>query len=101
MRRLHTLASSVREADDVIRFGEPYRPFLTENCMPPKSSASAWRRYRPRTGRSSPPEDVPLVRFMVDHELSVSGIAEREAQGESAFSSELIVKLAYPLAYVG
>src|SRR5580704_3330597 len=48
----------------------------------------------------APPEDVPLVRFMVDHELSVSRIAEREAQGESAFSSELIVKLAHPFAYV-
>src|SRR6266478_7794855 len=42
------------------------------------------------------PEDVPLMRFMVDHELSVSRIAEREAQSESAFSSELIVKLAHP-----
>jgi NAD-specific glutamate dehydrogenase len=38
---------------------------------------------------------------MVDHELSVSRIAEREAQGESAISSELIVKLAHPIAYVG
>jgi hypothetical protein len=47
----------------------------------------------------APPEDVPLVRFMVDHELSVSRIAEREAQGESAISSELIVKLAHPIAY--
>ncbi|MGO9988049.1 MAG: hypothetical protein ACLQAR_10405 [Steroidobacteraceae bacterium] len=49
----------------------------------------------------APPEDVPLVRFMVDHELSVSRIAEREAQGESAISSELIVKLAHPIAYAG
>ena len=49
----------------------------------------------------APPEDVPMVRFMVDHELSVSRIAEREAQGESAISSELIVKLAHPIAYVG
>src|ERR1700681_4218618 len=48
----------------------------------------------------APPEDVPLVRFMVDHDLSVSRIAEREAQGESAFSSELIVKLAHPFAFV-
>ena len=47
----------------------------------------------------APSEDVPLVRFMVDHELSVSRIAEREAQGESAFSSELIVRLAHPFAY--
>lgn len=49
----------------------------------------------------APPEDVPLVRFMVDHELSVSGIAERESQGDSAFSAELIVKLAHPFAYMG
>lgn len=48
---------------------------------------------------AAPCEDVPLVRFMVDHELSVSRIAERESQGESAFSSELIVKLAHPFAY--
>jgi hypothetical protein len=38
---------------------------------------------------------------MVDHEYSVSRIAEREAQGEAAFISELIVKLAHPFAYVG
>jgi hypothetical protein len=38
---------------------------------------------------------------MVDHELSVSRIAEREAQGESAFISELVVKLAHPFAYFG
>ena len=49
----------------------------------------------------APPEDVPLVRFMVDHELSVSRIAKGESQGESAFSSELIVKLAHPFAFVG
>jgi len=49
----------------------------------------------------APPEDVPMVRFMVDHELSVSRLAELEAQGESAISSELIVKLAHPIAYVG
>ena len=48
----------------------------------------------------APPEDVPLVGFMVDHEYSVSRIAERESQGESAFSSELIVKLAHTFAYV-
>lgn len=38
---------------------------------------------------------------MVDHEPSVSGVAEREAEGESAISSELIDKLAHPIAYVG
>jgi hypothetical protein len=37
----------------------------------------------------APPEDVPLVRFMVDHALSACRIAERKARGESTFSSEL------------
>jgi hypothetical protein len=50
---------------------------------------------------AAPPEDVPLVRFMVDHELCVSRIAAREAQGESAISSDMVVKLAHPIAYVG
>jgi hypothetical protein len=49
----------------------------------------------------APPEDAPLIRFMIDHELSVSRMAEREAQGESAFSSDLVVKLEHPFAYVG
>jgi hypothetical protein len=49
----------------------------------------------------APPEDAPLLRFMIDHELSVSGMAKREAQGESAFSSDLVVKLEHPFAYVG
>jgi hypothetical protein len=49
----------------------------------------------------APPEDVRLLKFMIDHELSVSRMAEREAQGESAFSSELIVKLEHPFAFVG
>jgi hypothetical protein len=46
----------------------------------------------------APPEDVPLIRFMVDHELSVSRIADREALGEAAIDAELIVKLAHPIA---
>jgi hypothetical protein len=49
----------------------------------------------------APPEDAPLIRFMIDHELSVSRMAEREAKGESAFSSDLVVKLEHPFAYVG
>jgi hypothetical protein len=49
----------------------------------------------------APREDQPLIRFMIDHELSVSGMAKREAQGESAFSSDLVVKLEHPFAYVG
>jgi hypothetical protein len=43
-------------------------------------------------------EDVPLVRFMADHERSVSQIAAREAVGEPALASELVVKLAHPFA---
>jgi hypothetical protein len=50
---------------------------------------------------AAPPEDVPLVSFMVDHELSVSRIAEREARGESAITTELMAKLAHPFAYPG
>ena len=49
----------------------------------------------------APPEDAPLIRFMIDHELSVSRMAERESQGESAFSSDLVVKLEHPFAYAG
>jgi xanthine/CO dehydrogenase XdhC/CoxF family maturation factor len=48
--------------------------------------------------QAAPPEDVPLIRFMVDHELSVARIAEREAAGEAAMESELVVKLAHPIA---
>ena len=47
---------------------------------------------------AAPAEDVPLVRFMVDHEQSVARIAEREALGESAMDSELVVMLAHPIA---
>jgi hypothetical protein len=47
---------------------------------------------------AAPEEDVPLVRFMVDHEQSVARIAERESLGESAMESELIVMLSHPIA---
>jgi len=47
---------------------------------------------------AAPQEDVPLVRFMVDHEQSVARIAERESLGESAMESELVVMLAHPIA---
>jgi len=47
---------------------------------------------------AAPAEDVPLIRFMVDHELSVVRIAEREALGDPAMASELVVKLAHPIA---
>jgi hypothetical protein len=44
------------------------------------------------------PQDAPLVRFMADHERSVSQIAAREAAGEPALATELVVKLAHPFA---
>jgi len=47
---------------------------------------------------SAPPEDVPLIRFMIDHEESFSRIAAREAAGEPAMESELVVMLAHPFA---
>jgi xanthine/CO dehydrogenase XdhC/CoxF family maturation factor len=47
---------------------------------------------------AAPPEDVPLVRFMVDHEQSVVRIAEREAMGQSVMDAELVVMLAHPIA---
>jgi hypothetical protein len=49
---------------------------------------------------AAPPEDVPLVRFMVDHEETVSRIAGREATGEPAMESELVVMLAHPFGRV-
>jgi hypothetical protein len=46
----------------------------------------------------APPEDVPSVRFMVDHEQSVVRIAGREAAGDSIMDAELMVMLAHPFA---
>jgi len=46
----------------------------------------------------APPEDVPWVRFMVDHEQSVVRIAGREAAGEAVMAGELAVMLAHPFA---
>ena len=60
-----------------------------------------WRPLDPDAGywagRLPPPEDVPLVLFMVDHERSVMRMAEREAAGESVMDRELLVMLAYPI----
>jgi hypothetical protein len=47
---------------------------------------------------AAPAEDIPLVRFMVDHEQCVVRIAEREASGQSVMAQELVVKLAHPIA---
>lgn len=44
------------------------------------------------------PEDVPLILFMIGHEESFSRIATREAMGEPAMASELVVMLAHPFA---
>jgi hypothetical protein len=46
----------------------------------------------------APPEDLPLLRFMVDHETQVVQIAGREAAGESIMASKLVVMLAHPFA---
>jgi hypothetical protein len=46
----------------------------------------------------APAADVPLIRFMVDHERSVAQIAERESRGEPAMDHELVVMLAHPIA---
>jgi hypothetical protein len=45
----------------------------------------------------SPPEDVPLVRFMVHHEAAVIRFAQQEAQGES-MENDLLPMLLYPMA---
>jgi hypothetical protein len=47
---------------------------------------------------AAPLEDVPLIRFMIDHEESFSQITAREAQGQSTMDTELVVMLAHPFA---
>ena len=46
---------------------------------------------------AAPPEDVPLVLFMVDHEQSIVRIAAQEAVGEGIMDRELLVMLSHPL----
>jgi hypothetical protein len=46
----------------------------------------------------APLEDLPLIRFMVDHEQQVVRVAAREAAGESIMASQLVVMLAHPFA---
>ncbi len=46
----------------------------------------------------APPEDVPLILFMIDHEESFSRITAREAMGEPAMATELVTMLAHPFA---
>lgn len=49
----------------------------------------------------APPADLPLVKFMVDHEQSVIRIAQREAKGQAVMEPELLAMLAYPLEHGG
>ncbi|MGC2033475.1 MAG: hypothetical protein WA642_25895 [Steroidobacteraceae bacterium] len=50
---------------------------------------------------AAPPEDVPLVLFMVDHEQSIVRIAAQEAAGKGSMDRELLVMLSYPIARAG
>ena len=56
-------------------------------------------RYEALLAEASP-SDALLVSFMVDHERSLTHIAEREAVGEGLMDRELLVKLTYPIARV-
>ena len=49
----------------------------------------------------APPEDLPLVLFMVNHEQAIVRIARQEADGESIMDRELAVMLAHPMARAG
>lgn len=63
--------------------------------------ASLCRGFVPRYQallNEAPPDDAPLVSFMVDHEQSFMRMAEREANGEGCMDRELLVKVAYPIA---
>jgi len=66
---------------------------LSKLCLP---YAQRFRSLLP----IAPPEDVPLIRFMIDHEESFSRIAAREALGEAAMETDLVVMLAHPFARV-
>jgi hypothetical protein len=50
---------------------------------------------------AAPPEDVPLVLFMVDHEQSIVRIAAQEAAGKGGMDRELLVMLSHPIARAG
>jgi hypothetical protein len=45
----------------------------------------------------APPEDVPFVSFMVNHEAAVVRIAEREAEGLGSMAHDLLPMLLYPM----
>jgi hypothetical protein len=46
----------------------------------------------------APPEDVPWVSFMVNHETAVVRIAQREAEGGRSMEHGLLPMLLYPMA---
>jgi hypothetical protein len=46
----------------------------------------------------APPEDQPMVSFMVTHEAAVIRFAQSEATGEAAMDRELLPMLSYPWA---
>ena len=46
----------------------------------------------------APPEDVPWVTFMVNHEAAVVRIAQREAEGGRSMEHDLLPMLLYPMA---
>jgi hypothetical protein len=50
---------------------------------------------------SAPPEDLPWVRFMVEHERAVVRFAEREAQGDRDSDHELLPLLLFPITRRG
>jgi hypothetical protein len=50
---------------------------------------------------AAPPEDVPFVLFMVDHEQSIVRIAAQEAAGKGSMDRELLVMLSHPIARAG
>ena len=47
---------------------------------------------------AAPPEDVPSVSFMVNHEASVIRFAQREAVGDGAMEHDLLPMLLCPMA---
>ena len=46
---------------------------------------------------AAPPEDVPFVSFMVNHEATVVRIAQREAEGLGSMEQDLLPMLLYPM----
>ena len=64
---------------------------LSKMCLP---FAARFRLLLP----FAPPEDVPLILFMIDHEETFSNITAKESAGEPAMNTELVVMLTHPFA---